>query len=145
MQDLTPDELASVLAPPPTALLAALWDGDWDTALRLVEAGADPNAPDMRLVVGNGATPLHFAIDANGTALVMALIAAGVDVNARSLSGQTPLWWACNNGRADVARELLAAGADPNARSVEGYSPLGRVLRSDPVLTELMRSWGGVL
>ena len=144
MNDWTPEELASLEAPPPTPLLAALWDGEWVTALRLVVAGADPNAADTRLL-GFGLSPLHFAIDADGTELVLALIAAGADINARTLAGQTPLWWACNNGQAAAARELLAAGADPNVRSTEGYSPLGRVLTSDPALMELLQSWGGVV
>jgi len=144
MNDFTPEELASLEAPPPTPLLAALWDHDYATALRLVMAGADPNAADMRLH-GMGAVPLHFAIDADGAELVSALIAAGADVNARTLAGQTPLWWACNNGQAAAARELLAAGADPNIRNTEGYSPLGRVLTSDPALMELLQSWGGVV
>lgn len=145
MDDLTPEEVAAALAPPPTPLLVALWDGDRSAALALVAAGADPNAADTRPVIGHGTTPLHFAADADDPELVRALIAAGADVNARSLAGQTPLWWACNTGRAAAARELLAAGADPNIRCNEGYSPLGRVYQSEPVLVELMRSHGGVV
>lgn len=145
MNDLTPDEVAADLAPPPTPLLAALWDDDRATALALVAAGADPNAADTRPVIGHGATPLHFAADADDPELVRALIAAGANVNARSLAGHTPLWWACNAGRTAAARELLAAGADPNIRCADGYSPLGRVYRSEPELVELMRSNGGVV
>ena len=145
MHDLTPDEVAALLGPPPTPLLAALWDGDWAAALALVAAGADPNAADTRPVIGHGATPLHFAADADNPELIRALIAAGARVNAQSLAGHTALWWACNAGRAAAASELLAAGADPNIRCTEGYSPLGRVYRSDPTLVELMRSHGGVV
>jgi ankyrin repeat protein len=145
MNDLTPDEVASALSPPPTPLLIALWDGDRAAALALIAAGTDPNAADTRPVIGHGATPLHFAADADDPGLVRALVAAGAAVNARSLAGQTALWWACNAGRAAAARELLAAGADPNIRCTEGYSPLGRVYQSEPGLVELMRSHGGVV
>ena len=145
MHDLTPDEVAAALGPPPTPLLVALWDGDRTTALTLIAAGADPNAADTRPVIGHGSTPLHFAADADDPELVRALVAAGAAVNARSLAGHTPLWWACNAGRAAAARELLDAGADPNIRCNEGYSPLGRVYPSEPALVELVRSRGGVV
>ena len=65
MHDLTPDEVAAALAPPPTPLLVALWDGDRSAALALVAAGAEPNAADTRPVIGHGAMPLHFAADAD--------------------------------------------------------------------------------
>jgi len=146
MHDLVmPAKAAAALAPPPTPLLAALWNGDRTAALVLISAGADPNAADTRPVIGHGATPLHFAADLDDSELVRALIAAGADVNAQSLAGHTPLWWACNAGRATAARALLAAGADPNIRCNEKYSPLGRVYQSEPVLVELMRSHGGVV
>ena len=130
--------------PPPTPLLAALWDNDLGTARALIAGGADPTAADTR-DVGQGWTPLHFAAAAGDPELVRALLAVGAPVDARSVTGQTPLWWACNDGQLAAARELLAAGADPNARSDEGYSPLGRVLRSDPALVALLRSYGSVV
>lgn len=143
MHDSTPGEMAS--APPPTPLLAALWDGDRSAALALIAAGADPNVADTRVVVGHGVTPLHLAADADDPGLVRALVAAGAALDARSLAGHSPLWWACNAGFTAAAQQLLAAGADPNTRCNEGYSPLGRVSRSEPGLVELMRSQGGVV
>jgi hypothetical protein len=142
MDSRKPDEVALPL--PPTPLLAALWGGDRTAALALIAGGADPNAADTR-DFGFGCAPLHLAADADDPELIRALVAAGADVNARTVWGQTPLWFACNGGRALAARELLAAGADPNSRSNEGYSPLGRVARSDPALMELLLSYGGVV
>src|SRR4051812_38770682 len=113
MGELKPDEVAQ--SPPPTPLLAALWGGDRVAALALVVSGADPNSADAR-DVGFGCAPLHLAADADDPELIRALIAAGADINARTVWGQTPLWLACNGGRAGAARELLASGADPNAR-----------------------------
>jgi uncharacterized protein len=145
MHDLTPGEVAAAPGPPPTPLLAALWEGDRSAALAMIAGGADPNAPDTRPTLGHGVTPLHIAALREDPELIRALIAAGADVNVQSLAGQTPLWLACNAGRASAAGELLAAGADPNVRCNEGYTPLGRVLGSEPALMELVRSHGGVL
>ncbi len=144
MLELTPDEVAFAEATTDAAARAALCRRPGG-GMALIAAGADPNAADIRPVIGNGATPLHFAADADDPELVRALIAAGAVVNARSLAGHTPLWWACNAGQASAARELLTAGADPNIRCKEGYTPLGRVFQSEQALVELMRSHGGVV
>jgi len=74
--------------PPPTPLLAALWDDDRAAALSLVAAGADPTAADSR-DIGQAWTPLHFAAAVGDPELVRALVAAGADVDARSVAGQT--------------------------------------------------------
>ena len=99
------------LPPPPTPLLAVLWNGDWAAALALIATGADPNAADTQPVIGHGVTPLHLAVDADDPELVRALIAAGADVNARSLAGHTPLWWACNGGCTAAARDRFTTAA----------------------------------
>jgi uncharacterized protein len=135
--------MSDSLSPPPTPLLAALWGGDHAAALALIAAGADANAVDNRPVIGHGVTPLHIAAAADDPELVLALLAAGAVVDARSLAGHTPLWWACNGSHLATARELLAAGADPNARCNDGYSPLGRTLC--PELQALLRSLGAVI
>jgi ankyrin repeat protein len=127
---------------PPTPLLAALCAGDRAAALAAIAAGVDINVSDVRPVIGDGATPLHYAAAMGELDLVQALLAAGAAIDARTWRGQTPLWLACNSGASAVARELLAAGADPNARCVEGYSPLARVRASDPALTQVLRSYG---
>ena len=46
-------------------------------------------------------------------AAVEALIADGVDPNARRDDGSTPLLWAALRGGAEIAAVLLRAGADP--------------------------------
>jgi ankyrin repeat protein len=86
-----PEEV--VLPPPPTPLLAALWDGDRTASLALVAAGADPNSDDTR-AIGFGFTPLHLATDADDPELVRALLEAGADVNSRNHFGQPVPWLA---------------------------------------------------
>ena len=56
---------------------------------------------------------------------VKALLAKGVDVNAKFRQGTTALWWAALGGHIEVARILLEHGADVNAReSSFGGTPL---------------------
>ncbi len=54
------------------------------------------------------------------------LLAAGVDVNAKSRYGATALSFASDKGRTDVVRLLLERGADPNVKDTfYGATPLG--------------------
>ena len=63
--------MSDSLSPPPTPLLAALWDGDHAAALALIAAGADVNAVDKRPVIGHGVTPLHIAAAVDDPELVL--------------------------------------------------------------------------
>ncbi|HEX5125809.1 MAG TPA: ankyrin repeat domain-containing protein [Rhodocyclaceae bacterium] len=70
----------------------------WDAAMqvrtirRLLEAGANINAPDM-----NGATPLHRAVRTRCAVAVEFLLSAGADALARNKSGSTPFHLAVQN------------------------------------------------
>jgi ankyrin repeat protein len=57
-------------------------------------------------------------------AVVSALIAAGLQVDARSFEGATPLFYAAQAGHPNVAAILLASGADPEAELPTGATPL---------------------
>ena len=93
--------------------------GDAPGVLRLLHAGADPNAKGIM-----GLTPLSAALRScrSTPEAVAALLAAGADVEARSGIGATPLMLAYQRGRADLAPLLLGAGADPSARNLYGDS-----------------------
>ena len=74
----------------------------------LLDAGADPNAMTS---LGSGA--LHFAAGASSPVAVEALLAAGVEIEARESSyDQTALMWASAYGHTEIVTQLLAAGAD---------------------------------
>ena len=54
--------------------------------------------------------------------IVRALVAAGADVNARSLDGSSALLAAALWRHNDVAEFLLAHGADPAAKADNGWT-----------------------
>lgn len=61
---------------------------------------------------------------------VATLLAAGMDVKARTAVGMTPLHWAAvgSNENPAVVKVLLDAGADVKARTVNGGTPLHRAV-----------------
>jgi ankyrin repeat protein len=131
-----------------TPLMQAAIGGYEESAMALIEQGADINAQDKNggtalmyscclprvwkalLERGaqvlpadkNGNTALHYAIWDN--TLALALIKHGADVRARNQEGQTPLHSAAIMGKEGLVKALLAAGADVDARNKEGETPL---------------------
>ena len=73
----------------------------------------------------SGITLLHSvaALTHNPT-IVILLLEAGFDSNARDDDGLTPLHAGAGNANPVVTSHLLLAGADPNAVSNWGYTPL---------------------
>ena len=71
----------------------------------LIDAGADLMAQDY-----DGNTPLDLAIAARH-ALVVAVLLAAIDINAKDDKGWTALNWAIGSGSQPRVRELLAKGA----------------------------------
>lgn len=114
-----------------TALLHAVREGHAQTALALIDEGADI---DQRSA-GDGTPPLLMATINGHFDLAMELLARGADPNLASRAGAMPLYTALNTQWApkarypqqqayqqqrasylDVMETLLEAGADPNAR-----------------------------
>ncbi len=104
-----------------TALHWAAERGDLSMTNALVKAHANVAATTR---IG-GYTPLDIASKSGNAAVVRALLNAGSDANARTLSGATPLHLAAASGSADAVSALLDKGANPNAKESEwGQTPL---------------------
>ena len=69
-----------------SALHCACRNGQTETALELIDLGADIDADDK-----NEETPLHFACLNGHTEIVQILIARGADISANDTNGNTPL------------------------------------------------------
>ena len=98
-----------------------------DLAVKLLEAGADPDAPG-----GWGQTPLHEAAEYRTPALVQALLDAGADPNATDRYGSSALHVAARAGSPEIIALLVAAGAEVNGRTDVGTSPIHVAVSSVP-------------
>jgi len=115
-----------------TPLLHAAREGHVETALALLDAGADID----RVSLGDHTSPILIAMINGHYDLGLTLLERGADPNLASDAGTTPLYAALNTYWApkarypqqraytqqradylDVMRALLEAGADPNART----------------------------
>ncbi len=140
-----------------SALFSAVFDGDENAAVRLLRAGAHPDAIDedgetllylaamnnrpgiVRLLLAAGADPALLSSGADlplcGAAcaghheVVRALLAAGAEPDQMEEGGFTALAWAVQLGHADTAEALLAAGADPARPCPDGLAPLVAAVR----------------
>jgi ankyrin len=114
-----------------TPLLFAARQGHVETALRLLDSGADIDATEA-----NGITPLLMAVSNNHMPLATRLIERGANLERLDWYGRTPLWSAVNvrnlylhndtfENYVDrvpvlaVIELLLERGADPNPRTKE--------------------------
>ncbi|MBS0589204.1 MAG: ankyrin repeat domain-containing protein [Proteobacteria bacterium] len=97
-------------------------------ALAMIDRGADIFAADA-----NRQTLLVRSIGAGSVRTTLALLARGVDPNARDRRGRSPLFaaFALPSGMAEtMTRALIRAGADPELAAANGETPLGIALAS---------------
>lgn len=132
-----------------SALFDALRRKDGAAVRELVRAGVDVNATEAN-DAGTEFSILHVAVqnarDRAVVDVIPCLLAAGADVNARTVHNVTPLHIAVSLKLRDVVDLLLAAGADPTAYSPKGLgAPLHEAVRFAPELVEpLLRAGADV-
>jgi ankyrin repeat protein len=89
-----------------TPLMLAVDSGHEDTARRLLQQGADPNATDKW-----GQTALMLAAGRNDVACTRLLVEAGARLNIQARNGLTALGYALENGQSGAASVLKRARA----------------------------------
>src|SRR5215471_10061194 len=108
------DEKVDVNAPGPDGTPALHWlvrVDDFESARRLVRAGADASKPNRY-----GVTPMQLAC-ANGNAKMIALLlAAGADPNVVDRQGESALMGAARVGSVDAVKTRVDHGAKINTR-----------------------------
>jgi len=129
-----------------TPMQLAAMNGNAAMLVKLIKAGANPNAP----LTESGDTALMMAARTGKTEALRVLVEAGANVNAKeSWGGTTALMWAVSEGHPEAAKLLIDAGADVNARSnyvaaangrgFEGRTPLAN--RTDGKPEEFASGW----
>jgi ankyrin repeat protein len=142
------DRVADVSKPGTSALAYAVSNAHYEVAVKLLQAGADPN------VTGPGWAPLHAItwIRKPGTGdnqpppqgsgamtsleMVKALVDRGANINIRmtknvnsvltklNMKGATPFMMAARTDDAELMRYLVKLGADPNLANEDNSTPL---------------------
>ena len=101
----------------------ALAAGDSAAVIAMLRAdgGRSPIGPHGETLLHKACSCLHMAQQPK---MVAALIAAGLDLEARDKYGGTPLSWAAGYGCVECVGLLLKAGAQRMPRNARGATPL---------------------
>jgi ankyrin repeat protein len=122
-----------------TPLHLASYFGNEAMARILLAGDADPDVVSRN---GMALRPIHSACAGGSLSVARALLARGVDVNARQNGGWTPLHSAVNRGELALVELLLEHGALPELANADGKSALNLAdERGFADISRLMREW----
>lgn len=110
-----------------TALIGSIWGGHTEISLALIKTCKEKCAIDVQYFE----IILMAAAKRGQTEVAMALIAVGIDVNAKDALGKTALFGAVKNCYSETALALIAAGADLYAKTSRGKTPMSISRRKD--------------
>jgi uncharacterized protein len=99
-----------------TPLMMAVFKGQTELAIQLIDKGADINQP--------GWTPLHYAATAGSVQLIKILLDKFAYIDAESPNKTTPLMMAARYGNASAVKLLLEEGADVSLKNDLGLSAI---------------------
>jgi ankyrin repeat protein/L-ascorbate metabolism protein UlaG (beta-lactamase superfamily) len=104
------------------ALRAAFESGDTVKIVQLLSA--DP--PLLKADLGQGMTPLHYAVYFGYNSVVDFALKNGADLNFKDRRGLTPVWFAVSGSRPAMLRKLIALGPDLSIKNPQGDDMLFR-------------------
>ena len=122
----------------------AVWLGDLELALELLERGADVN----HINASDGYSALHWAVERNLESVTKMLLAHGADVDAVTQNAigkdRSALHIAAELGHTKLVNLLLDFNADVHVRTAYGETPLHgvRLFIKDPQVVEALLDRG---
>ena len=102
-------------------LHGAISKGDYESALKMIEQGADVEASDAE----SGGWVLHFAVMKGRLPIIDLLVSRGADINSRTRAGTTPLQLAV--GKKTDRGPPQGAGRALSRRSYQSLATLTRL------------------
>jgi uncharacterized protein len=111
-----------------TPLMMAVFKGQTQLAILMIDKGADVNKP--------GWTPLHYAATAGNVQLMKILLENYAYIDAESPNKTTPLMMAAHYGTPGAVKLLLEEGADVSLKNDLGLTAIDfaqRALKQDSV------------
>jgi uncharacterized protein len=111
-----------------TPLMMAVFKGQTQLAILMIDKGADVNKP--------GWTPLHYAATAGNVQLMKILLENYAYIDAESPNKTTPLMMAAHYGTPGAVKLLLEEGADVSLKNELGLTAIDfaqRALKQDSV------------
>jgi len=103
-------------------LLRLFESGETAGILKILEA--DPQ--QLKADLGEGMTPLHYAVYTGNETVFDYLIKHGLDLHAMEKRGLTPVWFTVSGGRPAMLKKLIALGADLGVKDAQGNTLLHR-------------------
>jgi uncharacterized protein len=109
-------DLNPITADGETPLMMAVFKGQTELAIQMIEKGADVNQP--------GWTPLHYAATAGHVQLIKILLDKHAYIDAESPNKTTPLMMAAHYGTPGAVKLLLEEGADVSLQNDLGLTAI---------------------